>query len=298
MSLKELRTRLKSIKSTSQITKAMKLVSTAKFGKSLHQFHQIKHFYTELQSLWNFLSSYPAIRQRMLQLEWVKPIEAPPLSIALFTNRGLCGGYNNSLSKILPSTDQGPFVFLGKRGIASVQKNYGNYIKESDLEDLSSQLLNSVSPYPISPIYLSFAWENPTFSTAQDFFGKISDLKKSFPFYSLNFIYNQFYSALSQVPKQETLIPLSLSEEISTDFAPLIDSDFLHSLSVDLIQSQLYFILMNAYTSEQGARMAAMDNATRNAGEIQKRLQITYQRARQSAITNELSEIISGAEAL
>lgn len=307
--LKDLRVRIKSVKSTQQITKAMKLVSAAKFGRAQQNILGARPYASLLAELTGKISSlvsggcnHPLMNESSSK---------NALVLVLSSERGLCGGYNsNTVKQAFKTTaeleSQGwkvSVVCIGKKAFqAFLRKRKGSskqeaaaYVSEQDYIQDPSQLLTGDGLVSITTVF-----DRPNSAIAKKLSNALAELYSQAKIGKLVVVYNQFQSAMSQIPTTETLLPLQVNTTLQTAeplFEPQID-DLLVQIVPRYLASRILQTLLEATASEHGARMSAMDSATRNAKEMERRLQITYQRARQAAITNELIEIISGAEAL
>ncbi|WP_186646381.1 ATP synthase F1 subunit gamma [Fluviispira vulneris] len=308
--LKDLRNRIKSVKSTQQITKAMKLVSAAKFGRAQHNVVNARPYALSLAQLTAKLAGLVSGGSNHPLMNEVSSKVAAVLIIS--SERGLCGGYNSNVSKQAIRTIEAleaegfkvTAICIGKKAFQTLnrrrrvvlkKKDEAKYISENDYVANASALLSDSDLVSITTPF-----DKPTNAMAtrlSEAFAKLYTEEKIGKFV---IVYNKFQSAMSQIPTADTVLPLHVgpaSVEAEPIFEPEID-ELLEHVIPRYMTSRLFQTLLESVASEQGARMTAMDNATRNAKEMERKLQITYQRARQAAITNELIEIISGAEAL
>lgn len=308
--LKDLRTRIKSVKSTQQITKAMKLVSAAKFGKAQHTVMNSRPYAKELATLTAKLGgilsggcNHPLMNSSPSKTAVV---------LVISSERGLCGGYNSNVTKqalkTIKELEQEGFhvsivcigkkafqTFLRRRRLFTKIKADPAYVTEENFVQDSSTLLGGEGLTLITtPL------DKPSNHNAKNISDTFGELYTKGKIGKLVVVYNKFQSAMVQIPTSETILPLkieSASVEAEPIFEPEID-DLLNHVLPRYMVSRFFQTLLEAVASEHGSRMSAMDSATRNAQEMERKLKITYQRARQAAITNELIEIISGAEAL
>jgi F-type H+-transporting ATPase subunit gamma len=308
--LKDLRTRIKSVKSTQQITKAMKVVSAAKFGRAQNNVVNSRLYARKLAEVTSKLvgslsggSNHPLVNEATSKNAVI---------LIISSERGLCGGYNSSVTKqgfkamnelekegynvsVVGIGKKSFQSFVSRRRSASHNKAEPAVVTEGAFLDASSALLAGDGLTLISTHY-----DKPNNQKAQNLAEAFSELYTQGKIGKLVVVYNKFQSAMAQIPTTETLLPLRIEgEKIEAEpiFEPEIE-DLLEHVLPRFLVSRIYQALLEAIASEHGARMSAMDNATRNAQEMERKLKITYQRARQAAITNELIEIISGAEAL
>lgn len=287
--LKEVRNRIKSVQSTQQITKAMKMVSAAKLRRAQDAIIQMRPYSQKLQEmLSNIVSS--ASSDMSLPLADVRPIERV-LLIVVTSDRGLCGAYNANIIKAARNTiatkyagqqAKGNVTILpiGKKGYEFFQRNHYKLVDNfwEIFSDLSFENVRRAAVY------------------AQEAF-----LAKQYD--RIEIVYSQFKNAATQIFVSEDYLPIPKVEKkagaMNTDFIfePSMDV-LLQELMPKILNTQVYKSVLDANASEHGARMTAMDKASENASELLKSLKISYNRARQAAITTELTEIVSGAAAL
>jgi F-type H+-transporting ATPase subunit gamma len=284
--LKEVRNRIQSVKSTQQITKAMKMVSAAKLRRAQDAIIQMRPYAQKLQEmLSNIVSNAEGDVNMALAAE--RPVKNI-LVIVITSDRGLCGGYNSNIIKLAKQTIREKYANkgnaevlpLGKKGYEHFSKNkfkvidhYWNIFSELDFEHIAS--------------IAKFAMD--TFEK-----GEVD---------AVELVYSEFKNAATQKFTVEQFLPVKRTErkkgEAKADFIFEPDKDILiRELMPKILNTQLYKAILDAHASEHGARMTAMDKATENAEELLKTLKISYNRARQAAITTELTEIVSGAAAL
>jgi len=292
-SLKDLRIRIRSVKSTQKITAAMKVVAASRLRRAVEQVEAARPY---SQRMARMLASLAA--------SVVASGNAPPLLggtgktdvhllIVATSDRGLAGGFNatilrearRTIRELVGSGKTVKILTIGRKGRDGLKRDYGRFIVES-ISDVGRRRLE--------------------FSEAQTIATRVLSLFEAGEFDVATVVYNRFKSAMTQIVTREQLLPFALppaSERPDPgvrgvyEFEPE-EAAILASLLPRNVAVQLFMSLLENAASEQGARMTAMDNATRNAGEMIDRLTITYNRSRQAAITKELIEIISGAEAL
>ncbi len=288
--LKEVRNRITSVQSTQQITKAMKMVSAAKLRRAQDAIIQMRPYAKKLQEMLNNIVSN-ADGNINMALAAERPVEKL-MVIVITSDRGLCGGYNSNLIKLAkqviaekyPSTQisKSTSVILpvGKKGYEHFSKNKFKVVDQywSIFSDLSFESIAAVSKY------------------AMDAFAN-GDVD------AVELVYSEFKNAATQNFIAEQFLPVQKTEkkkgEANADFIFEPGKDVLIAeLMPKILNTQLYKAILDAHASEHGARMTAMDKATDNAQELLKALKISYNRARQAAITTELTEIVSGAAAL
>lgn len=287
--LKDLRNRITSVQSTRQITSAMKMVAAAKLRKAQEAIVRLRPYANKLEEI---LSNLSAGMESMEENSYTDIRELRNVLIVVFTsNRGLCGAFNsNSVKKAISlaeeqytsqlENDRVSFIAVGKKAADVLKKKKYN-------------LLNSYTE-----IYDQLTFENviPIAETIMNYF---TDKR----FDKVELVYNQFKSAGVQVLTEEQFLPIKPDEEeegsMKHDYIFEPSKEFIVSeLIPKSLKIQFYKALLDSNASEQGARMTAMHMATENATELIRELRLYYNKARQAAITNEILEIVSGAEAL
>jgi F-type H+-transporting ATPase subunit gamma len=287
--LKEVRNRIKSVQSTQQITKAMKMVSAAKLRKAQDAITQMRPYAQKLQEmLSNIVSS--AEGDVSMNLATVRPVEKV-LVIVVTSDRGLCGGYNSNLIKLAKQTIREKYSAQSAKGNAELLP-----IGKKGYEHFSKNNFKVVDHY--WNIFLDVSFENV--QRAAKF---AIDAFASGQVDAVELVYSEFKNAATQRFVSEQFLPIPKTEKVKgqkqQDFIYEPDKDVLiEELMPKILNTQLYKAVLDANASEHGARMTAMDKATENANELLKALKISYNRARQAAITTELTEIVSGAAAL
>ncbi|MDR6923815.1 MULTISPECIES: ATP synthase F1 subunit gamma [Chryseobacterium] len=283
--LKEIRGRITSISSTMQITRAMKMVSAAKLKKAQDAIVMLRPYSEKLQEIIQNVnsSSDPDQVSVYAQKREVKRV----LFIAVTSNRGLAGAFNSSIVKELNSQFQNKSQYevevltIGKKAFDAVRKNRKVYANESAVFD------------------------NLNFDTVAHVTEGVMGSFKEGKFDEVYLIYNKFVNAATQEVMTEQLLPISMPEADASD-AP-VETDYifeptraeiLDHLIPKSIKTQVFKAVLDSVASEHGARMTAMHKATDNAQALKNDLVIFYNKARQAAITNEILEIVSGAEAL
>ena len=283
--LKEVRNRIKSTQSTQQITKAMKMVSAAKLRRAQDAITQMRPYARKLQDmLSNIIGSLEG--DMNLALAETRPVNNV-LLIVITSDRGLCGGYNANVVKLAKATIAEKYPTqkitiwnIGKKGFESLSKS--GYNTNADYKD----------------IFL-----NLTFGNVQTAAKAAMDAFANKEFDAIEIIYSEFKNAATQEFKAEPFLPIpKIAKQASqkkTDFIFEPQKETLVAeLMPKILNTQLFKAVLDANASEHGARMTAMDKASENANELLKSLKISYNRARQAAITTELTEIVSGAAAL
>ncbi len=287
--LKEVRNRIKSVQSTQQITKAMKMVSAAKLRRAQDGILQMRPYAKKLQEMLSNIVSNTEVETGGA-LTQVRPVEKV-LLIVITSDRGLCGGYNANLVKLARQTiDEKYATALAKKNVTIWN------IGKKGFESLSK--LGFATDATHKDIFLHLKFENVQ-ACAQAAMAAFTNRQ----FDVVEIIYSEFKNAGSQVFKAERFLPIPKMEKkagaakANFIFEPNKE-ELIAELMPKILNTQLYKAVLDANASEHGARMTAMDKATENAGELLKGLKISYNRARQAAITTELTEIVSGAAAL
>jgi F-type H+-transporting ATPase subunit gamma len=283
--LKEVRNRIKSTQSTQQITKAMKMVSAAKLRRAQDAITQMRPYARKLQEmLSNIVGSLEG--DMNISLAETRPVNNV-LFIVITSDRGLCGGYNANVVKLTKATIAEKYPNkkitiwnIGKKGYESLSKS--GYNTNADFKD----------------IFLNLTFENVQ-AAAQAAMNAFSNKE----FDAIEIVYSEFKNAATQVFSSEPFLPIpkvvKKENQKKTDFIFEPAKEVLVAeLMPKILNTQLYKAVLDANASEHGARMTAMDKASENANELLKTLKISYNRARQAAITTELTEIVSGAAAL
>lgn len=280
--LKEIRNRIASVSSTMQITSAMKMVSAAKLKKAQDAITAMRPYSDKLTELIQNLSG-SIDGDTPNPYTQVRPVKKV-LLVAITSNRGLCGGFNSSIIKGIQqyitehSNEDVQLLTLGKKGNDILSKNntlFGNN----------------------NTIFDGLTYANAA-GIAQEFMDAFADQQ----FDAVKVVYNRFKNAATQIVTTETLLPVVATEQSSSSggdyiFEPTQEA-IVNELLPKSIKMQLFKVLRDSFASEHGARMTAMHKATDNATEMRDQLKLTYNKARQAAITNEILEIVAGAEAL
>ena len=292
-SLKELRNRISSVSSTQKITKAMQMVAASKLRRAQENVETARPYSNKLGDILKNLSASFSGQDNAPELLAGNGNDNSHLLIIATSERGLCGGFNTSIvklakdhiSKLKSEGKEVKLIIIGKKGKELLQRDYGEDIIEiydfSEVKDIGFAEAEKVSKNILS------LFEDNKFDVCSLYFAR-------------------FESVLSQVPICQKLIPFDIDSEAQEDndvenicyeYEP-DEEDILRELLPKNLSVQILRALLENVASEFGARLTAMDNATRNASEMIDDLTITYNRSRQASITSELIEIISGAEAL
>jgi len=290
--LKEVRTRIESVKSTQQITSAMKMVAASKLRKAQNAIIKLRPYASKLHEILQNLSKSIEDSKENAFSE-VREADKI-LLIIIASNRGLCGAFNTNIIKAannLMATKYSKQFKSGKLEIFCIGKKISDYYSKEDykIAEISNKIFDDLSFENVAPIA-----EN----LMKDFSVKKYD--------RIEIIYNQFKNAAVQRLITEQYLPI-VSDEQSDSQHQEVNANYIFEPSKEEIlkelipkslKIQLYKSILDSYASEQGARMTAMHQATENAKEILKDLKLSYNKARQAAITNEILEIVSGANAL
>ena len=290
-SLDDLKKRIKSVKSTQKITKAMKMVAAAKLRKARENAEKGRPYSQKMQNIILNLTKSINDPQNAPKLLVGTGKDKTYLCVVLTADRGLCGGFNSNICKLAKLNfkeilSEGKFlkiITVGTKGLDQIKREYGKYVIKK------------------------FSFKNKkqiTFSEAEIIGNEIISLFKQNEFDKCILFYNNFKNVITQIPQAQQIIPAETNpskenEENPTSYEFEPDEDeILDDLLPKNISTQVFKAFLENAASEQGSRMTAMDNATRNAGELVDKLTINYNRSRQASITKELIEIISGAESL
>jgi F-type H+-transporting ATPase subunit gamma len=288
-SLDDLKKRIASVKSTQKITKAMKMVAAAKLRRAQESAEKGRPYSEKMNNVILNLSNGISDKENAPKLLSGTGNDKVHLCVVMTSDRGLCGGFNSNIikkaksffSKILNEGKELKIITVGSKGNDQLKRVYGDKIIES----------------------ISFKESKNANYFDADKVGKIVIEKfEAGEFDICTIFYNQFKNVITQIPQAQQIIPLNdekdeNSSDESYEFEPDED-EILSNLLPKNISTQIFKAMLENSASEQGSRMSAMDNATRNAGEMVDKLTIEYNRSRQAAITKELIEIISGAESL
>ena len=289
-SLKDLKNRIESVKSTRKITKAMQMVAAAKLRRAQEAAEASRPYAERMSAVMSQLSAGIGSSDSAPRLMAGTGSEDTHLLVVMTSERGLAGGFNTNIAKLARSriqklTGEGKTVKImtvGKKGREQLKRDHGDkfvhHVDFSDVKRISYEDARRVASEVMS------RFDAGEFDVATLF-------------------YSEFESVISQVPTANQIIPPTFDEVEGGGASTLYDYEpgeeqIMATLLPRSITTQIFAALLENGASEQGARMSAMDNATRNAGDMIDRLTIEYNRSRQAVITNELIEIISGAEAL
>lgn len=287
--LKEVRNRIKSVQSSQQITKAMKMVSAAKLRRAQDSIIQMRPYAKKLQEvLSNIVSNTEG--DSSIKLAEQRTIEKV-LIIVITSDRGLCGAYNSNLVKLAKANIAERYAEQYRKGNVTIWN-----IGKKGYESLTKAGYKTVDTY--KDIFLSL-----TFANVQAAARAAMTAFENKEFDAIDIVYSEFKNAATQNFHCEQFLPIvKIEQKPGTKKADFIFEPAKEKLIAELmpkiLNTQLYKAVLDANASEHGARMTAMDKASDNANELLKILKVSYNRARQAAITTELSEIVSGAAAL
>ena len=289
--LKELKNQIDSVRSTRKITQAMKMVAASKLRRAQESAESARPYSEKISKIMSSLAISMKDSDVALDLLLGNKDTSVHIIIAVTSDRGLCGGFNSSIVKAVKNKVKDlkeknldfKIICLGKKGADILMGLFGDNV-------ISSENINDKNSYTL----------------AEDISALLVKKLDNKEFGTCSVIYNQFKSAISQIVTEQSLIPCTIDSEedeksqdgeINFEFEP-DEKGILSELLPKNLSIQIYKAILESGAGEQGARMAAMDNATRNAGEMIDKLNLSYNRQRQAIITGELIEIISGAEAL
>ena len=288
--LKDLKNRIESVKNTRKITKAMQMVAAAKLRRAQEAAEASRPYSERFNSVLASLAASVGSAEGAPLLLRGTGKQDVHLLVVMTAERGLCGGFNSNIAKLaknhaaelVSAGKQVKVITVGKKGRDALKRELGGYfIEHVDLSEFKSiKYLNAQS-------------------IAKGILARFDDNEYDVA----TIFYSKFVNVVSQIPTAQQIIPASFDEDSSSanqtvyDYEP-DEETILADLLPRGVATQIFSALLENGASEQGARMSAMDNATRNAGEMIDKLTIEFNRSRQAVITNELIEIISGAEAL
>ena len=288
--LKDLKNRIESVKNTRKITKAMQMVAAAKLRRAQEAAEQSRPYTERFNAVMAGLAASVGGSDSAPKLLSGTGKDDVHLLVVMTSERGLCGGFNTNIAKkarghaesLLAAGKTVKILTVGKKGRDSMKRDFGQYyVGHVDLSDVKR--LGYVNAQDIASDVLS-RFDASEFDVATLFYAK-------------------FQNVVTQIPTAQQIIPAAFEQEEDVEAATLYDYEpseeaILADLLPRAVATAIFSALLENAASEQGSRMSAMDNATRNAGDMIDKLTIQYNRSRQAVITNELIEIISGAEAL
>lgn len=289
-SLKELKGRINSVKSTQKITKAKQMVAAAKLRKAQAAAEAARPYAERLAGVMGSLASRIVVSENSPKLLAGTGSTQRHLLVVVNTDKGLCGGLNSNIVKaalvkakaLATEGKQVEFYLVGKKGRAPIRRSY---------------------PDAVTANFDTSTVRQPGYEEAEQIADELVALYEAGKFDVAHLIYPKFKSALAQDPVDQQIIPVPAPAAVAETSGAVVEYEpdeeaILAELLPRYLKTQIFGALLEISASEQGASMTAMDNATRNAGELIQKLTIQYNRSRQAAITTELIEIIAGAEAL
>ena len=283
--LKEIRNRITSIKSTMQITSAMKMVSAAKLKKAQDAITAMRPYSSKLTELLQNLSA--TLDSETGGAYSTQREVSKVLLVVVTSNRGLCGGFNSSITKQVLKTVKEKYSNVDVDLFAIGKKGGDVLSKQFNVADSRNDIFDDL-----------------TFNNVAVIAEELMSLYTEGTYDRIEVLYNQFKNAATQIPQVEQFLPIKPieggnAEEVNSDyiFEPS-KIEIIEALIPKSLKTQLYKAIRDSFASEHGARMTAMHKATDNATELRDELLLTYNKARQAAITNEILEIVGGAEAL
>lgn len=292
-SLKDLRNRIASVKATQKITKAMQMVAAAKLRRAQEAAEAARPYAERMEQVLANLAAAFEGRDDAPKLMAGNGNDQVHLLVVATAERGLCGGFNTNIAKLarekarrlIAEGKTVKILCVGKKGYDAIKRDLGQHvIKTIELRGI----------------------KNIAFANADEIGREVLDMFEAGEFDVCTLFYSKFQSVIAQIPTAQQLIPADLPQDAAEgnggpvavyEYEP-DEAEILEDLLPRNISVQVFRALLENAASEQGARMSAMDNATRNAGDMIDKLTIKYNRQRQAQITTELIEIISGAEAL
>ena len=295
-SLKDIKTQINSVVSTKKITTAMKMVAASKLRRSQEKAVAARPYSSRLEEMLSSLASSAASGEGIIKLLTGTGNDQNYMIVPVSADRGLCGGFNSSINRETFKL------------VKSLEKD-GKNVQLMPVGKKSRDFCNRVMKDQIAESFIDLNVSNSGYDSALQVSNKLQDLYFDGKFDKCILVFNKFISAISQDVTQQQLIPLDVSEsskevkEDSNDAKAIYDYEpdeetILKDLLPKNVSIQIFKVLLESDAGEHGARMAAMDNATRNAGEMIDGLTLKYNRTRQAFITKELIEIISGAESI
>ena len=295
-SLKDIKTQIKSVGSTKKITSAMKMVAASKLRRSQEKAEAARPYSSRLEEMLTSLASSALSGEGIIKLLTGTGKDDNYLVVPVSADRGLCGGFNNSINKE---------TFKLMKSLEDQNKK----VQLITVGKKSRDFFNRIMKEKIIESFVDTNVSGTGYEAALKISNKLQELYFEGTFDKCILIYNKFKSVISQEVTQQQLIPLEVSSksddknvnEITDNSIYIYEPDeetILQDLLPKNVSIQIFKVLLESDAGEQGARMAAMDNATRNAGEMIDSLTLKYNRTRQAFITKELIEIISGAESI
>jgi len=289
-SLKELKGRINSVKSTQKITKAKQMVAAAKLRKAQAAAEAARPYASRLAEVMGSLAGKVSVSESSPKLLAGTGSDQVHLLVVANSDKGLAGAFNSNIvkaaklkaSELIAEGKTVQFYLVGRKGRAPIRRDYPNLI---------------LANFDTTEV------RQPGFPEAERIADELVALYEQGKFDVAHLFYSKFRSALVQEPTEQQIIPVPAPQAVAVDTGAVVEyepdeEEILAALLPRYLRTQIFGALLENAASEQGASMTAMDNATRNAGDLINKLTIQYNRSRQAAITTELIEIIAGAEAL
>ena len=295
-SLKDIKTQINSVGSTKKITSAMKMVAASKLRRSQEKAEAARPYSSRLEEMLASLASSAASGEGIIKLLTGTGNDQNYIVVPVSADRGLCGGFNSSINRE---------TFKLVKSLESDGKS----VQLMPVGKKSRDFFNRVMKNQIAESFVDLNISNSGYESALKVSNKLQELYFDSKFDKCIIVFNKFKSAISQEVTQQQLIPLDVSESSEEENADTTAAKAIYDYEPDEetilkdllpknVSIQIFKVLLESDAGEHGARMAAMDNATRNAGEMIDSLTLKYNRTRQAFITKELIEIISGAESV
>jgi len=295
-SLKDIKTQINSVGSTKKITSAMKMVAASKLRRSQEKAEAARPYSSRLEEMLASLASSAASGEGIIKLLTGTGNDQNYIVVPVSADRGLCGGFNSSINRE---------TFKLVKSLESDGKS----VQLMPVGKKSRDFFNRVMKNQIAESFVDLNISNSGYESALKVSNKLQELYFDSKFDKCIIVFNKFKSAISQEVTQQQLIPLDVSESSEEEKADTTAAKAIYDYEPDEetilkdllpknVSIQIFKVLLESDAGEHGARMAAMDNATRNAGEMIDSLTLKYNRTRQAFITKELIEIISGAESV
>ena len=295
-SLKDIKTQINSVGSTKKITSAMKMVAASKLRRSQEKAEAARPYSSRLEEMLASLASSAASGEGIIKLLTGTGNDQNYIVVPVSADRGLCGGFNSSINRE---------TFKLVKSLESDGKN----VQLMPVGKKSRDFFNRVMKDQIVESFVDLNISNSGYESALKVSNKLQELYFDSKFDKCIIVFNKFKSAISQEVTQQQLIPLDVSDSSDEENADTTATKAIYDYEPDEetilkdllpknVSIQIFKVLLESDAGEHGARMAAMDNATRNAGEMIDSLTLKYNRTRQAFITKELIEIISGAESV
>lgn len=287
--LKEIRIRIASVKTTRQVTSAMKVVSAAKLKKAQDAIYQIRPYATKLQGILSSLSSSLENIEDSVFTKHREPVKV--LIVLISSNRGLCGGFNSNISK---------------KATSLVHEKYGEQLRKGNVHFLclGKQGMRQLKYHEMKVVEsINEIFHELSFANVSAIAEDVMNTYVAGGYDRVEIVYNQFKNAAVQIQATEQFLPIEIKKDekvkINPDYIYEPSKEYIiHELIPRILKIQFYKALLDSHAAEHGARLTAMHSATDNATVLLNALTLEYNKARQAAITGEILEIVSGAEAL